>query len=83
MLGSWLFWYFTSSNKSATRVMQLLQACLSASAFCFMAAVLSLSESVRFLAFYIFELSLGLYFPSIALLKAALSERRIVAGRTD
>lgn len=70
MLGTWLFWYLTRSNKLATQATQLIQACLPISATCLVVAVFSLSESIRFLAFYIFELSLGIYFPSIALLKS-------------
>lgn len=46
------------------------------SSICLLVTVLSMDEKTRFLAFFAFELSLGLYFPSIGLLKSQLVDER-------
>lgn len=46
------------------------------SSICLLVTVLSMDEKIRFLAFFAFELSLGLYFPSIGLLKSQLVDER-------
>lgn len=72
MLGAWLFWYFTTSQSSTACETQLVQGCLPISAVCLLITVLSSDEHARFSAFWVFELSVGLYFPSMALLKSRI-----------
>ncbi|GAB7365734.1 hypothetical protein MBLNU230_g7071t1 [Neophaeotheca triangularis] len=70
MLGSHLFWSLTKSSNSVTWVAMLIQLCLPISALCLLTTVLNSHEYIRFLAFCIFEASVGLYFPCIGLLKS-------------
>ena len=70
MLGSWLFRYMTIADTSVEWISRILQICVSVMASCLLITVLSGAEYIRFYAFSIFELCIGLYFPSMAFLKS-------------
>ena len=71
-LGSVSFTYMTKAGNSISLSSHAVQLCLAASASSFLVTVLTANEAMRFWAFCIFEFCLGLYFPSMAYLKAAI-----------
>ncbi|KAJ5346838.1 uncharacterized protein N7506_000091 [Penicillium brevicompactum] len=68
-LGSMFFDYSTRDGNSRQLSTSFVQLALSLSALCFVVVVASRRQSVRFIAFCVFEFCVGLYFPSIAYLR--------------
>lgn len=77
MLGSFVFGFVTSKYDNDEMVMiasYLLQILLSLSASSLLTIVLTSLEQVRFWAFCVFELCVGMYFPCMGYLKSNLIE---------
>lgn len=71
-LGSFLFAYLTRHDNSILLSSQVVQLALSVSACGILLTVLTKIEVFRFWGFCLFEFCLGMYFPSMAYLKARI-----------
>lgn len=72
MLGSSICRLWGSSATPTAHSSHMVQIALSAAASCLLVTLVSEQEHVRFYAFWLFELCVGVYFPSMATLKSYL-----------
>ncbi|GAB7366561.1 hypothetical protein MBLNU230_g8547t1 [Neophaeotheca triangularis] len=72
MLGSWICRLAGPSSSPTAQSSHMVQLALSAAASCLLVTILSEQEHVRFYAFWVFEMCVGLYYPSMASLKSYL-----------